>query len=114
MLRLFKQYFPIRNIFFFIFEGIFIFGSVFLSALLLIEADSFLFDPILFFKIILITVIIQTCLYYNDLYDFKIAISIKEVIIRLIQALGVASIVLAFIYFLFPATIIDQVYCGNG
>jgi len=108
MLRLFKQYFPIRNIFFFIFEGMFIFGSVFLSALLLSEADSFLFDLILFFKIILITVIVQACLYYNDLYDFEIAISIKEVIIRLIQALGVASIALAFIYFLFPVTIIDQ------
>ena len=108
MLRLFKQYFPIRNIFFFIFEGMSIFGSVFLSALLLIEDDSFLFDLILFFKIILITVIVQACLYYNDLYDFEIAISIKEVIIRLIQALGVASIALAFIYFLFPVTIIDQ------
>jgi len=108
MLRLFKQYFPIRNILFFISEGIFIFGSVFLSSLLLTEADSFLFDLVLFFKILLIAVISQACLYYNDLYDFEIAISITEVIIRLFQALGVTSIALAVIYFLFPVTIIEQ------
>ena len=108
MLRFFKQYFPIRNILFFISEGMFIFGSVFLAALLLTDADSFLFDLILFLKIILITIICQACLYYNDLYDFEIAISITEVIIRLFQALGVTSIVLAVIYFLFPVTIIDQ------
>jgi hypothetical protein len=108
MLRLFKQYFPIRNILFFIFEGIFIFGSVFLSALLLTEVDSFLFDLLLFFKILLIAVISQACLYFNDLYDFEIAISITEVIIRLFQALGVTSIALAVIYFFFPVTIIDQ------
>jgi len=86
----------------------FIFGSVFLSALLLIEAESFLFDLVLFFKIILITVITLTCLYYNDLYDFEIAISMTEVVIRLFQALGATSIALAVIYFLFPVTMIDQ------
>jgi len=108
MLRFFKQYFPIRNILFFILEGLLIFGSVFLSAMLLTEADSFLFDLILFAKIFLITFLSQICLYYNDLYDFEIAISITEVIIRLLQALGITSIALAVIYFFFPLVIIDQ------
>jgi len=108
MLRLLKQYFPIRNILFFIFEGLFIFGTIFLSALLLTHSDSFLFDLILFLKIFLITVICQLCLYYNDLYDFEIASSIPEVIIRLLQALGITSIALAIIYFFFPLAIIDQ------
>jgi len=108
MLRFFKQYFPIRNILFFIFEGIFIFGSVSLSSLLLTESDSILFDLILFAKIFLISIISQISLYYNDLYDFEIASSIKEVIIRLLQALGVTSIALAAIYFLFPIVVVDQ------
>jgi len=108
MLRFLKQYFPIRNILFFIFEGICIFGSVFLSALLLTESASFLFDLILFLKIFLIAFVCQLCLYYNDLYDFEIAFSISEISIRLLQALGVTSIVLAIIYFFLPVAIIDQ------
>ncbi|MCD4721083.1 MAG: TIGR03013 family PEP-CTERM/XrtA system glycosyltransferase [Desulfobacula sp.] len=108
MLRVLKQYFPIRNILFFLSEGLFIFGSVFLSALLLTNSASFLFDLILFLKIFLITVICQICLYYNDLYDFEIASSIPEVSIRLLQALGVTSIALAIIYFFLPVAIIDQ------
>ena len=108
MLRVLKQYFPIRNILFFICEGFFIFGAVFLSAFLLTHTDSLLFDLLLFLKICLITFICQVCLYYNDLYDFEIASSIPEVIIRLLQALGVTSIALAVIYFVFPLVIIDQ------
>jgi sugar transferase (PEP-CTERM system associated) len=108
MLRVLKQYFPIRNILFFLFEGLFVFGSICLSALLLTHSDSFLFDLILFLKICLITFICQLCLYYNDLYDFKIASSIPEAFIRLLQALGITSIALAIIYFFFPVTILDQ------
>ncbi len=108
MLRLLKQYFPIRNILFFLFEGVFIFMSVCLSFLILTQPESSVFSLILFFKITLITFICQTCLYYNDLYDFEIAISIPEVGIRLLQALGVTSIALAIIYLVFPAVIIDQ------
>lgn len=108
MLRFFKQHFPIRNILFFLFEGVFIFGSVFLSALVLTESDSFLFDVLLFFKILLISIISQTCLYYNDLYDFEIASSTREITIRMMQALGVTSIALAVIYFVFPIITLDQ------
>ena len=52
--------------------------------------------------------ICQVCLYYNDLYNFEVASSISEVSIRLLQVLGVTSIALAVIYFIFPVTIIDQ------
>ncbi|MBU1193732.1 MAG: sugar transferase [Proteobacteria bacterium] len=108
MLRLLKQYFPIRNILFIIFEGSVIFGSVCLSFMILTRFDLSLVDLTLFLKIGLITFICQTCLYYNDLYDFEIAVSIPEASIRLLQALGVTSIALAIIYFLFPIVIIDQ------
>lgn len=79
-----------------------------MSYLILTGFDLTLIDLILFLKIGLITFISQICLYYNDLYDFEIAISIPEVSIRLLQALGVTSIALAVIYFLFPIVIIDQ------
>ena len=62
MLRLLKQYFPIRNIIFFLFEGIIIFGSVLLSTVILTYSDSLLFDLLLVLRIALVTVICQTCL----------------------------------------------------
>ena len=108
MLRLLKQYFPIRNILFVLIEGGIIFGSVLLSTVILTYSDSYLFDLLLVLRIALITVVCQICLYYYDLYDFSIACSYMETGIRLFQALGVTSIALAFVYFFFPLAILDQ------
>ncbi|MEN8210821.1 MAG: TIGR03013 family XrtA/PEP-CTERM system glycosyltransferase [Thermodesulfobacteriota bacterium] len=108
MLRLLKQYFPIRNIIFYVVEGSIIFGTVLVSSVLLTFSNSYLFDALLVLRIALITLICQICLYYNDLYDFKISSTITEISIRLLQALGITSIALAVIYFLFPMVIIDQ------
>ena len=52
--------------------------------------------------------ICQICLYYNDLYNFKVASTIVEVSIRLLQSLGITSIVLGLIYWAFPVVIINQ------
>ena len=109
MLRLLKQYFPIRNIIFYIFEGFIIFGSFHLLTILRTNLDIILFDLFFSLKIALITIVCQICLYYNDLYNFKVASTIGEISIRLLQALGVSSIALALIYFIFPVVIIDQV-----
>lgn len=79
-----------------------------MSSILLTETHSFLFDLFLFLKIALITIVCQICLYYNDLYDFEIASSIPEISIRLLQVLGITSIALAVIYFIFPVAHIDQ------
>ncbi|MDA3789932.1 MAG: TIGR03013 family PEP-CTERM/XrtA system glycosyltransferase [Desulfobacula sp.] len=109
MLRLLKQYFPIRNILFYIIEGFVIFSSFFLVNFFLTNEEGILFDLFLCLRIFLITFICQLCLYYNDLYDFKVASTIVEVTIRLLQALGIASIALALIYWVFPVVIINQV-----
>lgn len=108
MLRLLKQYFPIRNIIFFILEGFIIFGSVLLATMLMTFSNSYLYDALLVLRILLVTLICQTCLYYNDLYDFDVSSTFTETSIRLLQALGITSIALAFIYFIFPLAIIDQ------
>jgi len=108
MLQLLKQYFPIRNIIFYMLEGLVIFGSFLLATLILTEFDSFIFDWFLCLRIFLVVCICQICLYYNDLYDFKVASTIVEVSIRLLQSLGITSIVLALIYWAFPEVIINQ------
>ena len=106
MLRVFKQYYPIRNIFFVIGEGLFIFLSVSLASFMILGSDPFVYDRYLLLKILLITLVCQTSLYYNDLYDFKISKNYNELGIRLIQALGFAAIFLAFIYLIIPPAVI--------
>lgn len=108
MLRVLKQYFPIRNIIFYILEGFVIFGSVLLSTILLTSSYSHQSNLLIVLRILLITFVCQVCLYYNDLYDFDVSSSLAETGIRLLQALGITSISLAFIYYIFPMTIVDQ------
>ena len=108
MLRIFKQYYPIRNIFFIIVEGLAIYISVTCASWMFLKAESFAFDLWLYFKILLITLIFQTCLYYNDLYDLRVTDSFLELGIRLLQALGASAIFLAGIYIIFPGVIIGQ------
>jgi len=108
MLRIFKQYYPIRNALFVLGEGLFIYFSVIIASLVLLGGANSLLDKTIFLKALLFTIICQTCLFYNDLYDLKITDSLAELGIRLLQALGASAIVLAFIYFAFPSCIIGQ------
>lgn len=100
MLRIFRQYYPIRNVFFVIGEFFVIFASGFIASWLILGAASI--SWVLQLKILLITFICQTCLYYNDLYDFKITDSFYELFIRLLQSLGASAILLAAIYAVVP------------
>jgi len=108
MLRIFKQYYPIRNIFFFIGEGIVIFTAVLVACWLLLNVGLYGIDRWLCLKILLISLVCQTCLYYNDLYDLKVTDTFYELGIRLLQALGTAAIILAGIYLAFPRTIVGS------
>jgi sugar transferase (PEP-CTERM system associated) len=51
---------------------------------------------------------VQLSLYYFDLYDLKVFRSNIELGIRLLQSLGVSSILLAALYYLFPFLIIGR------
>ena len=108
MLKVLKQYFPIRNMVFLLLEGGIIFGCILFSTALVTFSNSYWFDLMLVLRIALITFICQICLYYNDLYDFEVVSTLPEMIIRLLQALGITSIALAGIYFVFPLVIVDQ------
>jgi sugar transferase (PEP-CTERM system associated) len=108
MLRLFKQYYPIRNIFFFIGEGIAIFSAVMVACWLLFNFEPYGFNRWLCLKIFLISIVCQICLYYNDLYDLNVTDTFQELGIRLLQALGTAAIILAVIYLAFPKTIVGS------
>jgi len=53
-------------------------------------------------KILFVSVAFMVCMYYFELYDSAIVSDRREVLVRLIQVLGVAYIVLGLLYYLYP------------
>src|SRR5436189_348141 len=104
-MQLFTRYVSTRSLTVFAGELLLIFGSVALAASLQDTPD--LADNL--WKIGLVTVVCQLCLYYNDFYDLTLVQSNRELVVRLLQAVGAASIVLAALYFTMPDLMI-----GNG
>ena len=110
ILRIFDQYISIRKIAFFFLESIFIMAMVIAAAYLRFLGDTgrlFAYEG-LFLKAVLIVASVQFSLYYFDLYDLKIFRSNIELGIRLLQSLGVSSILLATLYYLFPSFIVGR------
>src|SRR5438093_9653763 len=60
------------------------------------------------YKALLIVVICQICLHYGDLYDIRGVVDPRDLLLRLLQPLGVASLILAVLYFWFPDLIIGR------
>jgi FlaA1/EpsC-like NDP-sugar epimerase len=58
--------------------------------------------------VLLIVAVCQVCLHYADLYDLSTIADVRELLVRLFQALGATSLILAFIYFWFPDWIIGR------
>jgi sugar transferase (PEP-CTERM system associated) len=108
MLRFLKQYYHVRSAFFVLGEALLILFSVVISYLLLVGIGEFTVDKLLFIRGFFIVLVCQACLYYNELYDFKIITNFKELNIRLLQAIGVASIIIGVFYFFLPAVIIGR------
>ena len=104
-MQVFNRHVSTRSLTVFAGELLLIFGSVALAASLQNAPDL----TANVWKIALVTVICQLCLYYNDFYDLTVVHSNRELVVRLLQAAGAASILLAALYFVLPSLII-----GNG
>src|SRR5688572_4768208 len=104
-MQLFNRYVSTRGLTVFAAELLLISGSVALAAAAQRTPDL----ASNLWKILLVTLVCQLCLYYNDFYDLTVVHSNRELVVRLLQAAGAASIVLAALYFLQPALMI-----GNG
>jgi sugar transferase (PEP-CTERM system associated)/polysaccharide deacetylase family protein (PEP-CTERM system associated) len=65
---------------------------------------SLLVHPGFLAKVLLVAGICQVCFYLNDLYDFRMIKSQVELLARLLKALGLASFILALIYWVFAGT----------
>jgi sugar transferase (PEP-CTERM system associated) len=105
-MQLFDRYVSARSLTVFAAELLLIFGSVSFAASLqngLVPGGATLW------KIAIVTLLCQLCLYYNDFYDLSVVHSPRELVVRLFQAVGAASILLAAVYVVLPGLII-----GNG
>jgi sugar transferase (PEP-CTERM system associated) len=60
------------------------------------------------FKIVLVVGVCQLCLYYADLYELRGLASFRDLLVRLLQALGATSLILAGIYYWSPDWIIGR------
>jgi sugar transferase (PEP-CTERM system associated) len=103
-----KRYYPARNIFFFLGEGLLIFLAVSM-VYYIFKRPVLLSGEMAFFglRALLVTVTFQLCLYFFDLYDLSVNIPASETVARTAQAFGIGCIVLAIIYYLFPTIMIS-------
>jgi len=105
-MQLFNRYVSPRGLTVFGCEILLIFGSVAIAARAH-GAGANVTDDL--WKIALVTGLCQVCFYYNDLYDLTVVHSSRELLIRLLQAAGAASIIIAILYLVMPSLAI-----GNG
>jgi sugar transferase (PEP-CTERM system associated) len=104
---IFKKYYPVRHIVFFLGEGILIFFAI-ASTYFYLEGGSWAVDmPLLISKAILVTITFQFCLYLFDLYDLSFSQALTDTITRILRSFGIGCILLAGIYFTFPAIMIS-------
>src|SRR5678815_4138168 len=99
-MQLFNRYVSPRGLTVFGCEIMLIFGSVAVAA----RAHGVAAElPAEVWKIALVTGLCQVCFYYNDLYDLTVVHSSRELLIRLLQAAGAASIIIALLYLVAPS-----------
>jgi sugar transferase (PEP-CTERM system associated) len=91
-------------------ESLFIMAAVALAVWLRLgdNAASMLLSGNAVLKGLLIAGICQLCLYYNELYDLRQLTDRRELFVRILQALGATSLLLAVVYFWFPALVIGR------
>ena len=92
------------------FETALLVGAVFLGAYL--RLGSVAWDDLtmggLLGKSLVISAVVQLCLYYNELYDMRLVRDHRELAVRTLQALGASSLVLGSMYFFFPDLVIGR------
>jgi sugar transferase (PEP-CTERM system associated) len=85
-----------------------ILGSVYLAALIRL-GDTVPWREGILPRAVLFAAVTQLCLYFADLYDFRVITDRRELFVRAVQALGATSVILAVLYFW-----LDGMMVGRG
>jgi len=109
ILRILNKDVPLRNLLFVIGEGMLIYAAVMTAAFLRFGSahESFLCSAIIS-KALLIVVVCQVSLYFNELYNLEVTGTYQELGLRLTKAIGFASISLAIIYYCLPSLLMGR------
>jgi sugar transferase (PEP-CTERM system associated) len=89
-------------------EAAVILGSVYLAAYLRLGGNDLTWADTILPKALLIAGVTQLCLYFADLYDFRVLSDRRELFVRALQSLGATSLVLAALYYWFPDLIVGR------
>ncbi len=103
--------FPSRTAALVVFESTLIVGAVALATAIRLGAGevwSVIGTSEGLMKAGLIAGVCQLCLYFADLYDLRVVADRRDLIVRVLQSLSATSILLAVLYFWFPALIIGR------
>jgi sugar transferase (PEP-CTERM system associated) len=105
VIRVLNAYFPSRTLFLGISEACLIALSFVTAAVVRLGASNatlMLHDKQGFLRILVLSGIFLISMYYFDLYEPSILSNRREVLTRLIQALGVVCILVALLYYVYP------------
>ena len=72
------------------------------------RAWELLVDDTALLRVLLIVVTCQVCLHYADLYDLRSINTTRELVTRLMRAIGTTSLILGIAYWLFPLLVVEQ------
>ena len=72
------------------------------------RAWELLLDNTALLRVLLIVETCQVCLHYADLYDLRSIQSTRELVTRLMRAIGTTSLILGAAYWLFPLLVVEQ------
>lgn len=105
MVRLFHVHFPTRTLLLAVAETCLIVLALLTAALAWspVESQIWLSYEHGFLKIGVIAATCMLCMYYYDLYDSVVLTSLREGLTRLIQVLGTVCLILALLYYAYPA-----------
>jgi sugar transferase (PEP-CTERM system associated) len=93
-----------------VFESALIVGAVLAGVWLRLGRDGWIAFTLEggYAKTAFMAIVVQLCLHFADLYDWRSYADLRELFIRLVQGLGASSISLAVIYFWLPDLIIGR------
>jgi sugar transferase (PEP-CTERM system associated) len=102
--------FTFRAIFLVLCETLLILFAVLAAARIRLEeyAWQILIDEGGIWKALFVAAVTQVCLYYADLYNLRRLTDRRETFVRIAQALGVASLLVAATYYWFPSMVVGR------
>jgi len=111
--RVFNQYVPANILLLFALESGLIALSFVCAAKLLFWNDPLALRvqtllPEFAWQAAISAILLQVCFYCNDLYNVRTLSNRTELVLRLVQSVGIASLLLGFLFYLVPALVIRQ------